>query len=68
MQSSLPFSRPFLMQELRKLVFNDLHNLSYLGLSASMKIRSRNYWPKMRKSIKHGAKNVNIAKNQKYKE
>lgn len=51
--TSTDFPRPFVPQSFRKIIFNQFHNLSHPGISATTKLISDRYvWPNMRKNIK----------------
>lgn len=75
---SLPFPWPYVRQELRKLVFDSLHNLSHPGISASVKMmvgvlmtkneqidKKKKKTPKKEKKKKHGVRYVNTVRKQK---
>ena len=51
--TSCAYPRPFVSQELRKSVFDSLHNLSHPGIKGTTKlIKQRYFWPNMDRSIK----------------
>lgn len=52
--TKLPYPRPFVPLNSRKLIFNDFHNLAHSGTKATLKlVKCRYFWPDMDRDIRN---------------